>query len=131
MADDKLAFNPTEAYLDLLDGGGVDIIPATPEFWPSVLSGAREIKGRLASASRLTRDLDKWEMHPAGDEWLIRLSGAFEVVLEMDGATRRATLDAETCCCLVPKGLWHTIEVREAGDLLLVTPGAGTRHRPA
>jgi hypothetical protein len=130
MADDKLAFNPTEIYLDLHDGGAAEIIPMTPELWPAVMAGAREIRGRLAGASRLTRDLDRWEMHPAGDEWLIRLSGVFEVVLEMGGTTRRAMLNAETCCCLVPKGAWHTIRVRERGDLLFVTPGAGTEHRP-
>lgn len=131
MADETLAFNPTETYLDLLDGGGVEMMPKTPEFWPSVKSGAREIKKRLAGANRIARDIDHWEMHPAGDEWLIRLSGAFEVVLEEGDATRRAVLDAGTCCCIVPQGTWHTIKVREPGDLLFVTPGAGTEHRPA
>lgn len=128
---DRTAFSPADIYLDLLDGGAVEVIPMTPELWPSIMSGEREIKGRLAGASRITRDLDHWEMHPAGDEWLIRLSGAFEVVLEMGGTMQCATLNAETCCCLVPKGVWHTIRVREPGDLLFVTPGAGTEHRPA
>jgi hypothetical protein len=130
MTNDRIAFNPADIYLDLLDGGAVEVIPMTPELWPSIMSGAREIKGRLAGASRIAADIDHWEMHPAGDEWLIRLSGVFEVVLDEAGATRRARLDAATCCCIVPKGVWHTIEVRQPGDLLFVTPGAGTQHRP-
>ena len=129
--DDTPAFDPKQIYLDLLDGGDAEIIPLTPELWPSITSGAREIKGRLTAANHFTRDIDHWEMHPAGDELLVRLSGEFEVLFERDGAVHRALLCAATSCCLVPKGAWHTIKVREAGELLFVTPGAGTQHRPA
>ncbi len=128
---DGLSYDPTQIYLDLLDGGDAEIIPLTPELWPSIISGAREIKGRLAAANHLAADIDHWEVHPAGDELLVRLSGAFEVLLEQGGTVRRAPLDEATRCCLVPKGVWHTVKVREAGDLLFVTPGAGTEHRPA
>ncbi len=125
------AFHPAEIYLDLLDGGAAEVIPVTPEFWPDLMSGARDIKGRLTAAFHLTRDVDHWDMHPAGDELLVRLSGAFDVLIDEGATTRRVTLDAATPCCLVPKGAWHTVKLREAGDLLFVTPGAGTEHRPA
>ena len=128
---DSAAFDPRKVYLDLLDGGMAEVIPVTPEFWPELMSGKRDVKGRLTAAFHLAEDIDHWEMHPAGDELLVRLSGVFEVLLEVGGTTRRATLDAATCCCLVPKGAWHTIKVREAGEILFVTPGAGTEHRPA
>lgn len=131
MTSGKIAFHPRDTYLGLRDGGAAEVIPLTPDFWPSLMSGARAIEGRLAGASHITRDVDHWEMHPAGDEWLIRLSGIFEVVLKEGGTTRRATLDGATPCCLVPRATWHTIEVTEPGDLLFVTPGAGTQHRPA
>lgn len=136
---DSASFDPKNIHLDLLDGGAATVMPVTPEFWPELMSGAREIRGRLTGAVHLAADIDHWEMHPAGDELLVRLSGAFEIVLEQpgeqpgerDGAVHRASLDAATSCCLVPKGAWHTIKVREAGDLLFVTPGTGTQHRPA
>jgi hypothetical protein len=128
---DSPSFDPKDIYLDLLDGGAAETIPVTAEFWPELMSGAREIKGRLTAAFHLAADIDHWEMHPAGDELLVRLTGAFEVLLEQGGTTRRAMLDAATCCCLVPKGTWHTVKVREPGELLFVTPGAGTEHRPA
>lgn len=133
MADESgaKAFHPNDIYLDLVDGGAAAVIPLTPEFWPALMSGKREIKRRLAGASRIARDIDHWEMHPAGDEWLIRLSGIFDVVTEHGDTTRRARLDAATPCCLIPRGTWHTIKVHEAGDLLFVTPGEGTQHRPA
>ena len=130
-ATETFSFNPTDTYLDLLDGGAVEVIPLTPEFWPELMSGKRDIKGRLTAAFHLADDIDHWEMHPAGDELLVRLSGVFEVLLEEGGTTRRAVLDGAACCCLVPKGAWHTIKVREAGEILFVTPGAGTEHRPA
>lgn len=129
--DDNPSFDPKNVYLDLLDGGAATVIPVTPEFWPELTSGAREIRGRLTAAVRLAADIDHWEMHPAGDELLVRLTGAFEVLLEQGGTTRRATLDAATSCCLVPRGAWHTIKVRAPGEILFVTPGAGTEHRPA
>jgi hypothetical protein len=129
--DDELSYDPTQIYLDLIDGGAVDIIPLTPDLWPSIISGAREIKGRLTAANHFTRDIDHWEMHPAGDELLVRLSGEFEIILEQEGVERRGRLDGAMPCCLVPRGTWHTIKVREAGALLFVTPGAGTEHRPA
>ena len=32
--------------------------------------------------------------------------------------------------CIVPQGVWHRLLVHETGDLLFLTPGEGTAHRP-
>jgi len=32
--------------------------------------------------------------------------------------------------CIVPRGQWHRAVVHEPSELLHVTRGAGTRHRP-
>ena len=32
--------------------------------------------------------------------------------------------------CIVPQGVWHRLLVHESGDLLFLTPGEGTAHRP-
>ena len=32
--------------------------------------------------------------------------------------------------CLVPRGVWHRLILRQPSDLLFITPARGTRHRP-
>ena len=91
----------------------------------------QRIDGRLMGVVRRARDSDHWEVHPAGDEILFRLSGEMEVVLQNGSRRRRLKLGARSPCCIVPKGIWHTLLVRKPGTLLFVTPGNGTRTRPA
>jgi len=126
------AFDPTSTYLLLQDRGAVERIAVGPSFWPDVMAGRRPLDGRLVSGFRLERDIDHWEMHPVGDEVLVRLSGAFDVVLEQaDGAVRVVALGGNAPCCVIPAGAWHTIRVREAGVVVFLTAGEGTEHRPA
>jgi mannose-6-phosphate isomerase-like protein (cupin superfamily) len=116
-------------YLHFDGQGGAAPIPVTPDFWPEVTAGTRTYDGRLVTAFHLTEDMEHWEMHPEGDEVLILLSGAVEVVLDAGQGEERLALAAGQAC-VVPRGAWHRIVVREAGDLIFVTWGAGTRHRP-
>jgi hypothetical protein len=123
------AFSLLRTYLLLRGDGAAERIDLDESFWSDVKGGRRRLDGRLVGATRLTRDIDHWEMHPGGDEVLIRLSGAFGVVLERDGVRRTLELSAETPGCVVPRGVWHTILMREAGELLFLTAGEGSRHR--
>jgi mannose-6-phosphate isomerase-like protein (cupin superfamily) len=86
-------------------------------------------RGRLMGKTVQTKDWDDWERHPAGDEILILLSGELELVLEMPDGEQRAVLQAgETF--VVPRGVWHRGIVRQPGQLMFITPGGGTEHRP-
>lgn len=74
------------------------------------------------------------EMHPDGDELLYLVSGAIEVVFD-DGDG--ATVGAETTVALrdgdaviVPRGVWHRIEVVEPAYFVHVTPGPNGGARP-
>ncbi len=67
-------------------------------------------------------------MHPAGDELLVLLSGAIDVVLETDAGNRVVEL-TEGTSCLVPRGTWHR-QIRTPGRELAITYGKGTQHRP-
>ena len=125
------AFTLLRTHLLLRAGGAAERIELDESFWPDVTAGRRRLDGRLIGAARLTRDIDHWEMHPSGDEVLLRLSGAFAIVLEQDGRRRVVELRADAPGCVVPAGAWHTILVREPGDLLFMTAGEGTEHRPA
>jgi mannose-6-phosphate isomerase-like protein (cupin superfamily) len=74
------------------------------------------------------------EMHPDGDELLYLVSGAIEVIFD-DGD--QETIGVQTSVVLragdavvVPRGVWHLIEVIEPAYFVHVTPGpnGGARH---
>ncbi len=119
----------TQTYLELGDDGEVSEIELTPEFWPQVMSGERRLPGRLITASHMTEDMGHWEMHPAGDEVLALLSGKVTVVLEQDGGDHEIDLEAGEVC-VVPRGCWHRVRVLEAGEMVFMTAGEGTLHKP-
>ena len=87
--------------------------------------------GLLLGAFQIARDTDAhpdtWEMHPMGDEILVMLTGALD--LEYADDLRRGTCSLGTGQGVVmPKGVWHRLELREPGLLLTLTPLQGTRH---
>jgi homogentisate 1,2-dioxygenase len=75
------------------------------------------------------------ELHPDGDELLYLVSGRIEVVLDdgdLDhvGSETRHEVGAGEAF-VVPRGVWHRLEVLEPAHLVHVTPGPGSGHRPA
>ena len=74
------------------------------------------------------------ELHPDGDEFLYLVSGRVEVVLD-DGDLGRVGAEtrheiAPGGAFIVPRGVWHRLEVLEPAHLVHVTPGPGSGHRP-
>ncbi|MEV6646987.1 cupin domain-containing protein [Amycolatopsis sp. NPDC051371] len=69
-----------------------------------------------------------WERHANGHEVLVVLSGALRVHLREEGHV--VTLTAGRSF-IVPPGRWHRLSVDEPGDLLSITPRAGTEHERA
>jgi mannose-6-phosphate isomerase-like protein (cupin superfamily) len=129
MSDERRAFDLTKTYVHLEAGGGAELEDVGADFWAR--TAARPYEGvRLVAAIRHDADSPAWEVHPAGDELLYLLSGAVGVVMEEGGAERTVELSRAGEACLIPRGTWHRLVVREPGDVLFVTPGAGTRHRP-
>lgn len=136
MARSSLDLRSTYAFLH--DGGSAATIEVTDEFWRDLMSdnptspGAKlvaECAGWLTAVYRFERDTPVWEMHPEGDEVLVLLSGAIDVVFEVDGKAHIVEL-REDASCLVPRGTWHKQIVRAPGDELAITYGRGTEHRP-
>ncbi len=86
--------------------------------------------GRLVSAFQFTQSWDSWEMHPAGDEIVICLSGSMTLIQEFaDGSTGQATISAGEFA-INPPGCWHTADVTGEASALFITAGMGTEHRP-
>ncbi|MCR6484504.1 cupin domain-containing protein [Amycolatopsis sp. OK19-0408] len=71
---------------------------------------------------------DVWERHTQGHEVLVVLSSALRVYVREEGLV--ATLTAGQSF-IVPPGRWHRLAVEEPGDLLSITPRAGTEHEKA
>ncbi|HJQ97671.1 MAG TPA: cupin domain-containing protein [Candidatus Polarisedimenticolaceae bacterium] len=120
-------FDPSRTYVQLLDGGGAVTIDVTPDFWRTTVN--RHADGRLAFTHHLDRDSPTWERHPEGEELVYLLSGAIDFVLERPDGDEIVRLRAGLAY-LVPRGVWHRQVVRSPGDILFVTAGRGTEHRP-
>lgn len=87
-------------------------------------------EGRLVSQFRFTESWTSWEMHPAGDEVVLCLSGAITLLQELaDGTICKTVLGAGDYAINGP-GVWHTADVDQPCTALFITAGLGTQHRP-
>lgn len=57
------------------------------------------------------------------------MSGRVTVVLEDREPPRHIELEPGRAC-IVPKGVWHRVLLREPSQILHITPGPGGEHRP-
>jgi oxalate decarboxylase/phosphoglucose isomerase-like protein (cupin superfamily) len=71
-----------------------------------------------------------WEKHPAGDEIVCLLAGAAELILEQGEVETRIALTTPGSYAVVPRDTWHTADVADHAQMIFVTPGEGTQHRP-
>jgi len=74
------------------------------------------------------------EMHPDGDEFLYLVSGAIEVIFD-DGDQETIGTAASVVlrggdALVVPRGVWHRINVIEPAYFVHVTPGPNGGARP-
>lgn len=67
------------------------------------------------------------EMHPDGDEVLYLISGRARVLLESD-PVEEVTLEAGDGL-IVPKGIWHKVEILEPCQIVYITPGPNNEFR--
>ena len=123
------AFDLERTYVHLTDGPDAKCVEVTPDFWQT-LGARRDLRGgRLVSASRFTEDWPHWEMHPAGEELVMLVAGALDLVLE-DARGERKTLTLRgRGAVLIPRGTWHWAKVHEPSELWFITYGEGTQHR--
>jgi len=74
-------------------------------------------EGRLVGMHTFTESWDSWEMHPAGDEVVLCVSGEMTLHQQFpDGTTAQLTIGASEYA-INPPGVWHTA-------------GEGTQNRP-
>ncbi|HZX81345.1 MAG TPA: cupin domain-containing protein [Lysobacter sp.] len=119
-------------YLHVQNGNRLDPISVSETFWSELAEGNHtELdRGQLMSAFTFDEPWASWERHPAGEELVMLLSGAAEVVLELPGGENVVALSAVGDYVLVPPNIWHTARTSVPTTMLFLTPGAGTEHRP-
>ena len=87
-------------------------------------------EGRLVTTHTFTEDWTSWEMHPAGEEVVLCLTGAMTLHQEFtDGHCEAVTICAGEYA-INPPGEWHTADIAGAASALFITAGLGTQHRP-
>jgi mannose-6-phosphate isomerase-like protein (cupin superfamily) len=118
-------------FVHVEDNGALSTVEVSEAFWQELMAGARADlhEGWLVAALRVREDSAAWEMHPAGEELLYLLRGAMDVVMEEADSERVVELRAGGAC-IIPRGTWHRQIVHKQCDLLGITYGKGTRHRP-
>jgi mannose-6-phosphate isomerase-like protein (cupin superfamily) len=118
-----------ETYLHLSDGAAVSAIEVGPNFWSTLRDRTDLQAGRLVVITHEKADWSTWEMHPAGDEVVALLSGEVDLVLQ-DGPSESTLSLKGRATVIVPQGVWHRAIVRKPAEMLFITRGAGTQHRP-
>jgi mannose-6-phosphate isomerase-like protein (cupin superfamily) len=134
------AFDLHRTYIHL-DGPWAATIDVSDSFWQELMTRdyrsapvtrVGEGGGWLVTSFHMSADTPTWEMHPEGDEVLHLVSGEMDVVLEEEGGRGRERVIPLRAgsTCIVPRGAWHRQIVRVPSDLLAVTFGRGSQHRP-
>lgn len=68
------------------------------------------------------------EMHPDGDEVLYLISGRVNVVFEDEGFEDIGMNPGDGL--IVPRGVWHRVDILEPSQIMYATPGPGGEYRP-
>jgi mannose-6-phosphate isomerase-like protein (cupin superfamily) len=83
----------------------------------------------LVSTFAFDTDWPTWEIHPAGDELVLLLSGEATLVLETARGEEVVTLHEPGTYVVVRKGTWHTARTSTPTRMMFITPGEGTENR--
>ena len=130
MTMEAKAFDLKSTVIVLQPDQSATAVEVTPTLYDDLNKTFDDFRDRrLVSSFHFESDWNMWEMHPAGDEIVYALSGSYEFILE-EGVTERVVEVPPRTAFIVPRGTWHRAVVREPGEMLFVTRGEGTQHRP-
>lgn len=87
-------------------------------------------EGRLVSLYRFAESWTSWEMHPAGDELVVCVSGRITLIQQGESGEETRIALAPGEYAINPAKVWHTADVDAQAQALFVTAGLGTEHRP-
>jgi mannose-6-phosphate isomerase-like protein (cupin superfamily) len=104
-------------------------VAVTPAIYEELDRNFDGFRGRyLVAQYSFDGDWPTWEIHPKGDEVVVLLSGAADLVLDEGGKHRVVKLAKPGEFVVVPKATWHTARIATPTTMLFVTPGEGTEN---
>jgi len=122
-------FEIAKTFVHLSEGGGAEPVNVTPSFWRTAQTHDGLVFGAFDFGSSRDLHSSTQEIHPEADEVLLLVSGALDVVLER-GDTQHTIALKTGEAAIVPRGVWHHLEMREPGRLVFINSRAGMQSRP-
>jgi len=88
------------------------------------------IDGVTVGVARMSQSpLHGGERHPDGDEVIYLVSGRVEILLEEVSGERSVPVEPGQAF-VIPQGVWHRVLIHEPSEVVYVTPGPNSEHRP-
>ena len=119
---DIVRFDPSVHTIGLSWDLGASLVPARPDP-PIPVDGVT-----IGVASMSENAPHNGEMHPDGDEVLYLISGRMKVTLETSPVQELDMAPGDGL--IVPKGVWHRVDILEPSKIVYVTPGPNNEFRP-
>lgn len=116
-------------FVILNDAFRADIVDVTPDLYERLDSEYKDFAGHLLISSyAFAEDWPTWEVHPAGDEFVILVSGDADLILAGDDGDDTIRLTEPGTFVIVPRNTWHTARIRRPSVMMFITPGEGTAN---
>ncbi|MGK2914311.1 MAG: hypothetical protein ACSLE5_07625, partial [Porticoccaceae bacterium] len=99
-------------------------VPVTPGVYEELDARFDSFKSHvLVALFAFDTDWPTWEIHPAGDEIVVLLSGRATLLLKTAEGEQQAPLSEPGSYVVVPRNTWHTAKIAEQTRMLFITPG--------
>ena len=115
-------FNPSESSMGIAGDFSATQVPERPDP-PIPVNGAT-----FGVATMSENSPHNGEMHPDGDEILYLISGRVTVVFPDDPVEDIEVHPGDGL--VVPKGMWHRVDILEPSQIVYLTPGPNSVYRP-
>ncbi len=114
-------------FVVLDDTFRASIVEVTPQLYERLDDDYKDFAGHLlVSSYAFDEDWPTWEIHPAGDEFVILVSGDADLVLAQDDGDETIRMTEPGTFAIVPRNTWHTARIRCHTVMMFITPGEGT-----
>lgn len=109
------------------DKFNANVVELSPDLYARIDEEFSGLKGHLLISSyAFDADWPTWEIHPAGDEFVILVSGDADLVLARAQGDETIRMTEPGTFVIVPRNTWHTARIRKTSIMMFVTPGEGT-----
>lgn len=96
---------------------------------PALADPGVSFEGLTIGIARMDRSAPHGgEMHPDGDEFLYLIDGRARVVVETEPLEKVEIVPGDAL--IVPRGIWHRVEILEPSEIFYATPGSNNQFRP-